>query len=736
MTHELILIHDGERILYVNPAGARILGYDRAEDVVGLDVMRHLHSSTLETALSRIRRSRAGVPKKDLDEISVVRLDGSVVQLEVSAAPVEYGGQRVTQVVGRDVTALREAMADVALCRALLRDVQAFAHAGTWSWRFDEDEQQWSEGNYRIYGRAPGSITPSFEAFMETVHPDDRASIRDALAQMRGQTIVEFRVVLPNGETRFVRSIADFEHDPTGRPTGVRGITQDVTEFQAPAAQLRSTFEAAPLPVLMTDADGTILLANNAAETVFGWEPGTLAGNDVSALTADLTEEMHRRYMHHYAKTGEASTPGGLVVGRTREVSAIRRDGTMFPADLSVSVVRASNGQPQYLGIVVDATERKRAEADLVRAQKMEALGTLVPGIVHNFNNLLAMIGGSIAMIRADGTDSPWLTTAEEATDRAGRLVRQLLQFSRRESLAIAAVAPGPVLQRMVELAKETFDRRITITLDQSEISGQINGDTGQIEQVILNLLVNARDAVLARADSSPAEFSPRIEVSVGPTTLRGETAVRIGVADNGIGMSEEVQARAMDPFFTTKASDIGTGLGLSTAAGVIAQHNGVLLIDSLLGVGSTFVVVVPLSPLERPAEPSLPRETVAAKYRILVVDDEQAIGELTGAYLETMGHEVIVLSGGMEAINLLRSGAAIDVAVVDTNMPPPNGWEVLDVARGLAGAPPIVMTSGYGDRELAIQRGAAAYIDKPFTRQELLASVNAAVAAHPLGSA
>lgn len=332
-------------------------------------------------------------------------------------------------------------------------------------------------------------------------------------------------------------------------------------------------------------------------------------------------------------------------------------------------------------------------------------------------------------MALAEGAQSHWLESAEEATTRASRLVQQLLQFARRTERDETPIEPADLVARTLDLVKETFDRRIMITFDTVPIVGVIRGDRGQLDQVILNLLINARDAVLALADEDRiTAYVPRIEVHVGPAGLRNVDAVRIEVADNGVGMTEDVRLRALDPFFTTKGPATGTGLGLAIVAGVVATHGGTVLIDSMVGVGSTFVLLLPIRSTKMdPTEPNTPN-TPPASHRVLVVDDEPTVAEITRAYLEWAGYEVTVVLGGMEAINELRRGLDLATVMLDTNMPTPTGWDVLTAAQAIPNAPPIIMTSGFGDAARAAQEGAAGFLSKPFIVADLIAAVEAAI--------
>ena len=258
-------------------------------------------------------------------------------------------------------------------------------------------------------------------------------------------------------------------------------------------------------------------------------------------------------------------------------------------------------------------------------------------------------------------------------------------------------------------IVRETIDRRIAVEVDVQSLNGTVAGDEGQLQQVVMNLLVNARDAVLERAALNETGYAPTIRVTLRLDHLRDGRAARIEVQDNGAGMTAAVRERAFDPFFTTKPIGHGTGLGLATVAGIIEHHGGEVGLDSVPGAGTTFTVRLPLFDTER-TEASTPNRTgrlaPAVTRTALVIDDEEMVRAVTTAYLEAAHYRVIALSDGNEAIRMLETGADIDIVLTDINMPSPNRWEILDRLRGKPGIPPIVVVSGYAEAEVARERG------------------------------
>ena len=332
-------------------------------------------------------------------------------------------------------------------------------------------------------------------------------------------------------------------------------------------------------------------------------------------------------------------------------------------------------------------------------------------------------------MAKTQPGDTRWLDVAQEAAGRATRLVQQLLQFSRRSRSERQEVDPAALVERTTALVRETFDRRIHVSLELPTVWGVLAGDEGQLQQVVMNLLVNARDAVLERAADEGAGSPPSIRVTLRDDALHGRRAVCIGVQDNGPGMTAAVRARAFDPFFTTKPVGQGTGLGLATVSGIVERHGGEVMIDSTPGAGTTVTICLPLvapdtdrTPARGTAAPAAP----AVTRTVMVIDDEDMVREVVAGYLEAAHYRVIPLSDGNAAIRLLEAGADIDIVLTDINMPSPTGWEILARLHGQPGIPPIIVASGYADEAVALERGAAAFLPKPFSQDALIQTVEA----------
>lgn len=501
-------------------------------------------------------------------------------------------------------------------------------------------------------------------------------------------------------------------------------------------AELHSIIEMAPDPIIVIDAGGRIVRASAATSETFGWSPDELIGLEVGVLAGEEVAESHAGFVRHYVATGKPNAPDGLVIGRMQEVTGRRKDGTEIQLELSVAELPGDDGTHRFVGVLRDISERLEMHEQLVLAQKNEALATLVAGVAHDFNNLLTAIGGSVYMASEDPLGSKhWLANAKDATDRASGLVQQLLQYARRDEPKRGIVDAAETARQAINLARETFDRRIQLDLRTTPFGAHVGGDSTQLHQVLMNLIVNARDAVLERLEeaTSAEPFDPRISVSVERRVdgRDSERLIEIVVEDNGTGMNRVTRERIFDPFFTTKPQGRGTGLGLATVYGIITEHGGTVTVHSEPGNGARFAVRLPAvssgpTPAADGRDEEVALEDLTGTASVLLVDDEKHVLEFGGALLRKAGYHVTAAANGEEALRQLSFGT-FDLIVLDVNMPALNGWQVLDELARDEQSPPVLVASGLAMREEALSHGAVGLISKPFDAATMLQAVQAA---------
>jgi two-component system, cell cycle sensor histidine kinase and response regulator CckA len=498
----------------------------------------------------------------------------------------------------------------------------------------------------------------------------------------------------------------------------------------------RTVLETAPYAIIAVDATGTIVFANPLAGTTFGYPSHALLDQSLELL---LPEDVISRHRSHVE--GFLSHPVPRPMGTGLDLVGRRSDGSTFPVEIALAPVDTAKG-PQVFAAVVDITLRKAAEAQLLQAQQMEGLGRLAGGVAHDMNNYLGAIRGFADLLLED-LDAPILPTREElisrarvitdSADRAADLTRQLLAFSRQQvltphvlDLSDAVAALEPMLRRLV-------GDNVRLVLERAPDALRMRADAGQLDQILVNLVVNARDAM-------PTGGTLRIETrrsSHSDTDAARHFGVQPGkyvtliVSDTGVGMDAEVRKHAFDPFYTTKELGKGTGLGLATVRGVVAQSGGHVWLYSEPGHGTTFKIMFPelSDAVERPAGPG-PTPRRRSGGRVLVVEDAEVVRDYTTQVLTRAGYTVTAVPDATDALRLLGAiSDPVDVLVSDVVMPGMSGIALARHVRAQFPAVGIVLVSGYTagslDLEEAVVLGAT-FVGKPFTREELLRAVAA----------
>ena len=547
-------------------------------------------------------------------------------------------------------------------------------------------------------------------------------SLRDGFVKGQGE------LMRADGSVRVVHFAATSSFQPGCHLSVLRDVTEARHSEQALSEseqRYRVLFESNPQPIFVADrATLQILAVNEAAVREYGYSHAEFTSMTIKDLRPpeDVPDLL--------ARLSNAASIDERGPWRHR-----RKDGTLIQVKVDRSAFVWS-GRSAWLGVVTDVTEHQRLEDQLRQAQKMEAVGTLAGGVAHDFNNLLMVVNGyGEQVVRQLPAGDPLRHKVEQilrAGERAAALTRQLLAFSRKQVLELRVLNLNAVVNGLEKMLRRLIGEHIDMIVLPGRDLERVRADAGQVEQVIMNLVVNARDAM-------PQGGTIRVEVenvSVSPAEARAQVGllpgsyVMLTVADTGVGMDAETLSRIFEPFFTTKAAGKGTGLGLSTVYGIVKQFRGYVGVTSAPRQGSTFRVYLPTT--EEPLQPRVlgqPSARVcAASATVLVTEDDSTVRELVCSSLVEMGHTVLEARHSGEAVEICeRYKGPIDLLLTDVVMPQMNGQEL---ARRVKAARPGVRTlymSGYADPDLLQDLAAdgQAFLPKPFTIDHLASKVH-----------
>jgi two-component system cell cycle sensor histidine kinase/response regulator CckA len=519
---------------------------------------------------------------------------------------------------------------------------------------------------------------------------------------------------------------------PTGEVAGVIGVALDNTERQVAERKLRLSeqgyrclIEEAPYAIVLSTVSGQFLQVNRAAVEMLGYE--SEAELLLTGLKTDIFARMsdYDRFLGHLQVTG--SCQGFESVWR-------RHDGKIIAVSLGGRAVRNHVGRISYFEILAEnITEKKQLEEQLRQAQKMQAVGQLAGGIAHDFNNLLTVIKGQLELTLSQMQElDPLrrrLQEVEKAADRAATLTRQLLAFSRMQVAESKPVDLNMAVAGMAQLLVRLIGENIDLTFVPEKNLGCVQADPSQIEQILMNLAVNAKDAMPAGGRLTIATSNVHLDTATHPELPIVEAGdyVLLSVTDTGHGISPETQARIYEPFYTTKKPGEGTGLGLFTVYGIVKQSKGYIYLESEPGKGATFRIYLPcVAGAPENTAPLAPLDDNGGTETILFAEDEESIRKLTSSYLDGLGYRVLTATDGVEAWQIAKDHEGkIDLLLTDAVMPRLGGPELAESLRAAFPELKVIIVSGYagdyyGRDTLAESR--MVFLQKPFSSMQFLA--------------
>jgi two-component system, cell cycle sensor histidine kinase and response regulator CckA len=588
----------------------------------------------------------------------------------------------------------------------------------------------------KVLGYSPEELKGS--SALGQIHPEDRARVQAAAEEARRTGIgtnLEYRIRHKDGSWLMLESTSSVIRNEKGVSEKLVIVNRDITErkraseaLRLSEASFRSMIENAPYGIYRATAAGQLLRVNPALERMLGYDsPGEL-------LKMNLARDLYFEPDEHQRIIELLATRNNF---KDVEVEWKRRDGTLTKARCSGLLVKDEGEEEAYFEVFAeDATEKRLLERQLRVAQKMEAVGRLSGGIAHDFNNLLGVIIGYSQVLKKKlGEANPLREHAEEiekAGQRAASLTRQLLAFSRQQVLAPAVLELNALLTDLGKMLPRLIGEDVELALQLDPRIGRVKADQSQIEQVVMNLVVNARDALPqgGRLVIETANVNLDHAYTLHHPGSRVGPYVMLSVTDNGTGMNVETLAHLFEPFFTTKERGKGTGLGLATVYGVVKQSGGYIWVESELGKGSSFKVYLPQidEPVSAPAPAALPADSFRGEETILLVEDADALRKLAHALLEQNGYHVLAAENGEAALQIAEQNhERIHLLLTDVIMPGMTGRTLADRLIALRARLKVLYMSGYTDSAIADQgvlEPGTYLLHKPFSEETLIQKV------------
>ncbi len=738
-----VLVLQDFRIVYANRRCEEITGYS-VEELLSLPseaVVNLIHREDQAMVWGRFRDRLQGKDVTPAYECRGIRKDGSVAWIEMYASLIEFQGRPAVQAAVVDITERR--LAQESATRAL--DIIRSSPAVAFLWK---NEEGWpvefvSENVGDVLGYSAEDFLSGRVKYAEIIHPKDLERVAREVSgyseEERRSDFVHkpYRVLHRNGKARWLDDRTRIVRDEAGRITHYQGIVLDITDKRRAEEKLklseerfRHFFENAPVYCYMVSPEGVILDVNKAALGALGYEKEELVGKPIMTIYPEDQLPRVKENIETWRNTGRLEE---------REIEVLTKGGQRRTVLLSASAVRSGKGKILHsVSVQRDVTERRHLEEQFRQAQKMEAIGRLAGGVAHDFNNLLTVIKGTSQLLLLDLREAdPLRKHVEEileAADRAAALTAQLLAFSRKQVMELRVIDMNRIVEDLEKMLRRIIGEDIELVTFLQEGISKVKADPAQIQQAIINLAVNARDAMpeggkltMETANVDLDEEYARLHTGVEPGPY-----VMLSMSDNGAGMTAEVKERVFEPFFTTKEMGKGTGLGLSTVYGIVKQSNGHIWVYSEPGRGTTFKIYLPRveEPLDgaegRPSDEVVPR----GNETILVVEDEDALRELAVRILRRQGYKVLEASDGGEALMLCeKHREPIDLVLSDVVMPGMSGREVTERIQAIHPEAKALYMSGYTDNVVVhhgvLDKGTR-FIHKPFTIDGLARKVRA----------
>ncbi len=727
----VVNIPSGDRIC--SPETLELLGIpDHSPRVTRAEIRSLSHSDDWSTVDGQHTKMLAG---QSINYTRRVLLsDGTERWVETIGTPEFDGSGKVIRYVGvcRDVTANKK-FEDLLRSNAeRLQMTQEAAGLGSYEWNPTSDAFSATPKAYALFGLPPDTSWPGLDGLLEMTHPDDRE-----LCRVQHQSILdgkpfqfERRIVLPDGTLRWIESIGSAGQDAAGQAV-YRGIVKDVTERKKAEELLRETDErfrmaerAAGIGTFVVELPSREMKCSDYVYSILGIADQSTK-IDYELFETLIYPEDRELFREQYAQ---------MLSGQPARVESriVRPDGRVCWVEMVGKPSVDIHGKPdRFSGVCWDVTERREMESRYRQVQKMEAVGQIAGGVAHDFNNLLGVIIGNMELlserVASDEISHKYFERIRMAVHSATDVTRQLLAFSRKQVVQPVILNINTCVEQLNKMTQRIIGEHIQVSLLLEPRLSSVKIDPGQVNQILMNLVVNSRDAMPQGGKLIIQTCNVHLDQDFVEAHAGSKTGdfVKLAVSDTGCGMSPDILKKIFEPFFTTKEPGKGTGLGLATVYGIVKQADGHLSVTSQPGLGTTFDLYLPVVVSHSPARlKKTSPEFGWGSETILLVEDEPALRDVTCARLCQLGYKVIEAACPSEAIRAFTANARdIDLLLTDVVMPEMNGRMLADQLREKCPDLPVLYMSGYTDDEIlrqGVQEAAAMIVSKPFTIEAL----------------
>jgi len=719
----IIIIHEG-MLKFINKASADMVGYS-SKEMIGSNFLDFAAPDYRELVFKRYAERVKGKDVPSIYEIELLRKDGKTVPVELNAIRIDFEGEPADLAVVRDISERK--LVEQELKKSEERYRMLFKQSPLGIMHFDQNGVivDCNETFIEIMGSSRKKLI-GFNMLKSLRDKKMLSAVKKALSGGTGYYEGDYLSVT-GGKLTTMRAIYNRITLEDGSFLGGVSIYEDITERKRAEEELRDSEER--LGTILNSLQAGIVCIHAETHTIVDANPAAIE------MIGAPKEQIIGHVCHKYicpAEEGKCPiTDFGQEVDNS-ERTLLTASGKEIPILKTVTPILLG-GQAHLLDIFIDITEKKGLEAQLQQAQKMEAIGTLAGGIAHDFNNILQAISGYSQILlmgkKADNPDYEKLEAIEKSTQRASDLTKQLLIFSRKVESKLRPIDLNKETEQVSKMLERTISKMINIELHLAENLNIVNADPAQIEQILMNIGVNARDAmphggrlIFETENIVLDKHYCKIHLGSKPGHY-----VKLSISDTGHGMDKETLRHIFDPFYTTKETGKGTGLGLAMVYGIVKSHNGYIMCYSEPGVGTTFKIYFPVikreTDIHEPIEEQFPLK--GGNETILLVDDEEAIRNLGKATLAKFGYTVLMASDGETALEIYhKNQKKISLVILDIIMPGIGGKKCLEELLKINSALKVIISSGYtmdGPGKEILKTGAKGFISKPYNISHIL---------------